>query len=923
MKNFILPFFLLVTFSGYAQLSRPVLEDATTVFDCLNKDYQQNNDDLTAFSEAGKDLEKVMEIMEYYINTQNQDYLKGKKYPIDILSFQRLSAKIGKNNFDDSNKAILLLDINQTFKFERNSTAIPYIYKHSNVFNNTNPIYKDSIFLTKNHDADIKKIKSKINEIDLALDRIKPTISQSKTNHTAELLLGLERNKDFLTKTMNYLKYLKYYDRILFLDTTITKYKLHTTSDSTLSKNYCPNENRIVLERLDIEYFYRKYSSSEYKDTINNTMVEKIIIRQDHDKQLEIRLHITNGKNVPKNITLFNTYKNVGVEDSLKNIIEKETYKHHGAHPKLIEALRILKTQYDTNALRPKTIFSITSYNQKSFTALAGDALFSVIIEGLTEVIKERINNELATALVQSLVKVSTGEKNDSTMLYMLNTTLPTTMSFLQTDPGSLLTNPSIISTYVKNDLSDLANNLVNIRNDKKFRSFLRQIKLDEAQSNILIDALNTFNLINKSATINEFLWEVSKFESWKKMKINGIPINRQLSGLSLMADALMVRSGSNNFTFTSYDYFINYYSAPNFRSFYNYFLCVQNDAYYNDSPIIDYITRSDSTSDYLLKLLESYNKVNNLHTQILIAKKSNDKANLPIYIGDYATALADLVYNAVKENPTLDNDTIIKKLYNYTESVKEIISIYRDLNQKRYITAVNTAIKLPLRYMENPKDSASKLALKNYKLMLEYVGKPISFVLEMSQIQNKDEAKRVIKEFSLGTGSYKANRQNLFTVNLQANPGYVYAFSPNKAYKSAFGVTVPVGISLNWGLRHRQAYHATMSKENGIKNPSDFFGISVLIGIIDLTAPLMMSADSGASTNAQLRQLSVKNILSPSLYLSLGIPRTPLAISGGIQYTPDSGIPHIPPGVVRANIGLTVDLPLFRFKVIPFKKPY
>jgi|GEM_PF-6050137 len=932
MKNFILPFFLLATFSGYAQLSRPVLEDATTVFDCLNKDYRQNNDDLTAFSEAGKDLDKIMEIMRYYMISQPNSCTapalpSTNSYLVDQSIIDNYTGVSNKYFKLGTSLEICLFDVNTIVDKEKMATG-GITYEHSKVYDidpKKGPNYQLEVPI-KIDDA-IKKIKAELVSIDFAIERIKPTINQNKATYSlnSEVVLALEKNKDILSKTMNAFIYHRNYKIMEHLESAIncTPYN---SINAELEKNYKIISNSIEIKKNpDIANFINTYTNLT-PAAVNGTPVscninnETVII-----KRISIALIDSQASVLVNNKALPTNYLNniVAHLTTFKNILEEKNKALTCSNCQLKEVLVILKNHYNTQNLRPDQIFATTSYNQKSFTALAGDALFSVILEGLTEVIKERMNTELANALVQNLVYVN-NKGADSSYVYMLNAMMPTTMDLLQKDPGSLLSNPSIISSFIKNDIAELINNLMNLRNDEKFDEFLEAIKLDSTQRIITIDALNTFYLINKSATINEYLWETSKFKIWNQKNFKKYKIKNQISGLSLIADALMVRSGSNNFTFTSYDYFINYYSSEKFRKIYYYFLDVQNIKYYNSSPLITTIIHNPDKSDYLLGVLESFNKVNNLHNQVLIAKKAGDKEKLQIYIGDYATSLVDLIHHSIKEHPDL-RDASLRDFDIYASSAKDAISIYRDITQKRYITAINTALKIPLKHLEKyntiTNEQFSKmpqlekdtvLAVRKYQAFLEYVNKPLAFVFDMSQVQTKDDAKKVIKEYSLGTGSYKDNRTNYFTANIQANPGYVYGAPLLKGNRTkAFGIVAPVGISLNWGMRYKGI-------KRPIKNRNDFFCFSTFIGIIDLAAPLML-VEKGDTVS--FKQLTAKNIISPAFYLMLGIPRTPLSLTTGIQYTPDLSIINQSGGTLRCNIGLTVDLPLFRFKAIPFKK--
>lgn len=182
---------------------------------------------------------------------------------------------------------------------------------------------------------------------------------------------------------------------------------------------------------------------------------------------------------------------------------------------------------------------------------------------------------------------------------------------------------------------------------------------------------------------------------------------------------------------------------------------------------------------------------------------------------------------------------------------------------------------------------------------------------------ESSDDIKAAIESTVLPTGSSRLKRTSNYSITVNA---YVGAFAGRAFYKelnadglqekkeiTTFGITAPIGISLNKGL---------IGSSN---NPST---LSFTLQIIDLGSLVNFYIKKG--DGAQLpndTKIQLGDILAPGAQLSYSIGDTPFTVMAGMQYVPnlsriEDTNTNFKPLTWRAQLGLTVDIPLFNLKV-------
>lgn len=187
-----------------------------------------------------------------------------------------------------------------------------------------------------------------------------------------------------------------------------------------------------------------------------------------------------------------------------------------------------------------------------------------------------------------------------------------------------------------------------------------------------------------------------------------------------------------------------------------------------------------------------------------------------------------------------------------------------------------------------------------------------IHLVNGMAQAKDSEDVQKAIEAFALPVGSYSVKRQAAFNVSINSYSGILlgkdYAQVDGKT-RGAFstGFTAPVGLSVSFG------------------NVSLLWGQSALglyIPLIDVGAVTRLRFDSKDNADV-LPELSFKNIFSPGLYFTLGIPGSPFSLNLGGQYGPEfkqvGGTANF--SAFRVGAGLTIDIPLFNLYTRPTSK--
>lgn len=252
-----------------------------------------------------------------------------------------------------------------------------------------------------------------------------------------------------------------------------------------------------------------------------------------------------------------------------------------------------------------------------------------------------------------------------------------------------------------------------------------------------------------------------------------------------------------------------------------------------------------------------------------------------------------------IKETPTDDKKKRLQDIFIQADSISKklakIISNYTDSKPfKKWEDSIRNELSMTI------------------KSLLKYG----TFMSAIIDAKTSDDVEAVIESAALPVGSARIKRESTFNIALNAYCGpymgyeRVYDLDPKwmsirKSTINSYGLTAPVGISISYGGNCKKA-----------KNHSSY---SLFLSVIDIGA--IASFRFKDSTTEILPTIQLKNILSPGIFFSYGIPTLPISINAGWQMGPllrkvDAQINEntYSDRYGRVSLSICIDIPIVNF---------
>lgn len=194
------------------------------------------------------------------------------------------------------------------------------------------------------------------------------------------------------------------------------------------------------------------------------------------------------------------------------------------------------------------------------------------------------------------------------------------------------------------------------------------------------------------------------------------------------------------------------------------------------------------------------------------------------------------------------------------------------------------------------------------------------AFMSSMIAAQNSDEVANIIESAVLPAGSASIKRESAVNVALNA---YCGLFIGNEVIKeleadkvfgntNAYGLTAPIGISFSKGHRILPWPLSELWKTDCGWSSSWF------LSVVDLGA---IAAYRFTDDKAEkVPTIELKDIFSPGLFWSVGVPKTPISMNLGFQVGPNlrkvtgTANDYSSSTYVRYSFSVCVDIPLLNF---------
>jgi len=361
----------------------------------------------------------------------------------------------------------------------------------------------------------------------------------------------------------------------------------------------------------------------------------------------------------------------------------------------------------------------------------------------------------------------------------------------------------------------------------------------------------------------------------------------------------------------------------------------IEPDITFNQTKFItileNFQTNTKPYQDYLTSIISKGSNANYYYKIIKDKQLSGkDKPDYQDYYSLYEATLG--VLESLVQIPVLSSYELDSKLGNYFNSARSLGNIYVDIYEKQYTSAV---LELSSLYtilisekiqsdiiaisdkIKNMPDSAIKEQLKSEKAKLENIQKGVSLILKygtfaatIAGAENSDEIHAAIEAIALPVGSARIKRESDFNVALNAYCGLFGGMERIKGvddkYKiNSFGVIVPIGISISSGKS--KFFYLPVNRKG-------HFSHTLFLSVIDIGA--LTSFRFADDSTATVPDIQLKDIISPGVFYSLGIPKVPLSLNFGFQIGPllrkvTATTNTISDNYTKFSISLCVDIPV------------
>jgi hypothetical protein len=217
-----------------------------------------------------------------------------------------------------------------------------------------------------------------------------------------------------------------------------------------------------------------------------------------------------------------------------------------------------------------------------------------------------------------------------------------------------------------------------------------------------------------------------------------------------------------------------------------------------------------------------------------------------------------------------------------YFDLAQTSADIVIDVNRKNYSSAIvngvyilhetfdsaNIRIFIIKKYPKSSKKEKEDLYTE-YLSISSKLFKYGSFMVAVARAESSDDVETAIEAIALPAGSARIKRESLWNISLNAYCGgfigqdrIKFRSKPDYSY----GLTAPIGIAVSYG---------------GIFKHSS---VSGFLSIIDLGA---ITAFRFKNDTTAVSKIKLKDIISPGIFLSYGVPKWPISFNAGCQLTP------------------------------------
>jgi hypothetical protein len=318
----------------------------------------------------------------------------------------------------------------------------------------------------------------------------------------------------------------------------------------------------------------------------------------------------------------------------------------------------------------------------------------------------------------------------------------------------------------------------------------------------------------------------------------------------------------------------------------------LMNNNYTKLKPYITYIRDVISKAEVLDKRFSETLKCENYSLKL---ENFYGVISSTIDLMRYAAKIEQLSF--FKKSDSLKFEENLNIYFDIAQSSADIgINIYRKkyslaiLNTVQVFTAIDSCVKWNAKH-NSVKESLYKEAFSDdddfYKISKKLT-KYGSFAALITSAKSSSEVEAAIESIALPTGSSRIKRESKFNISINAYCGLFSGYEKiqgvdydhseiNFNHWNTWGVTVPIGVAFSWS---KSLFPLVwLSKYCG-------FSSTILLSAIDIGALAAFRFEDMDSTS-DVPDIKIKDIVSPGVFYSIGIPKCPISVNIGYQIGP------------------------------------
>ncbi len=587
-------------------------------------------------------------------------------------------------------------------------------------------------------------------------------------------------------------------------------------------------------------------------------------------------------------------------------------------------------------------------YGGKQFTFFSniGSSNITNLADGFAKFLVKRTKEELSAAFFEQFKDFITNKKyKDARILF------PQTYATLQAIGDQIYNYQAYLNTLresFEKDLDGLLSNLPKVIEDGRYNEFfLSHPDLKAISLSSLYVGNGLMNKEHPGKIIAEY--NVSQLDG-----INNINVKASIQILKLFSESLRSKS-------------IDHYWVP----VDSLEMLIKNDAAFKiymglifqktkaediklhlgtDTTTFDQVLANEANNyKQYNSFLRDFTKQASIVTTNIknISGKESDKLTFTDYYNFYNSAL-DLIQKAATVNllPGLNALKLPDDFNKYQSIARTGGNIALDINRKNYSSAVINVFTLynyafggninDIQAIIDDKNAsepniASAEKLKSDKDILNLskdsnvddfktdMLKYASFMAAVTQAQSSDDVEAAIEAVVLPTGSARIKRETIFNVSLNAYCGFFIGNEHIKGIDDSgekanfinnYGVTAPIGISITKGKGSFFPFFGAFYSNHSWSH-------SLFLSVVDIGA--LASFRFKDDKTQTVPNIQLKDIISPGIFYSLGIPKSPISLNIGWQVGPllrqvTVAQNNYSQSYSRFSASIVVDLPLLNF---------